>query len=166
MFTRPAIRSSLMTAVMAAASVFLLSCGGTKLTSEPPASLDVTYQSHHVPYYFPSREELGTLKDGIYYGEVTLPSDQGRVRIEVEDNQVIDVKILALKTSRWIRMKGLHLDIYYTLPLRFIESQSPQVDAISGATGSSHVLKIAYARALYAAAGKQDPMIDYLPPEK
>lgn len=155
-----------MAVVMAAVSIFLLSCGGTKLTSKPPSSLDITYQSHHTPYYFPSREELGTLKDGIYYGEVSLPSDHGRVRIEVEDNQVIDVKILDLKTSRWIRMKGLHLDVYYTMPLRFIESQSPRVDAISGATGSSHVLKIAYARALYAAAGKKDPMLDYLPPEK
>ncbi|MFC1650208.1 hypothetical protein ACFL2X_01420 [Candidatus Latescibacterota bacterium] len=149
--------------------IFLLSiftgCGA-KLIKEPE-DLTLTRVKYRTPYYFPERSDFGELNDGIFYGEVSLnPYDFARVKITVKNNRISDFKILDLKATWWVRRKGLHLKIFYNLPTAFILAQSPHVDTVTGASGSCHSLKIAFTRALWNAAGKEDPMTEYLPEEK
>ena len=119
------------------------------------------------PYYFPSTEELGKLKDGTYFGEVSLPPyDYAKVKITVNDNAVKEFIILDVNATWWIRRKNSHLKIYEIIPNRFINAQSPHIDTITGATGSCRSLKIAFTSALWHASGKEDPMMKYLHDER
>ena len=94
------------------------------------------------------------------------PYDYAKVKITVNDNAVKEFIILDVNATWWIRRKNLHLKIYEIIPNRFINTQSPHIDTITGATGSCHSLKIAFTRALWHAAGKEDPMMKYLHDER
>ena len=75
-----------------------IGCGG-KLIKQP-SDLPLTKTKLRTPYYFPSTEELGKLKDGTYFGEVSLPPyDYAKVKITVNDNAVKEFIILDMNVT-------------------------------------------------------------------
>jgi uncharacterized protein with FMN-binding domain len=152
-------RNTLLAAVVLAAAI---AGSGCKLICEPDVPA-LTEQEGHLTYYFPPREEFGNLADGTYYGRIGCGDDVARVRITVQDNLITDSEILHLMVSQHILQLGLKDDLLTLGPDRFLAAQSPQFDAITGATGSTHCLKICYTRALWKAAGKTDPMKECVP---
>ena len=138
-------------------------CTGNNKLKDVPDDITLTEQPMHLSYYFPSREEFGTLQDGTYIGSIKSQLDSGEIKIVVKNNRIVDFTINNLLMADYVTQKGLNDDVTNGMPQRFLEAQSPQVDAVTGATGSSHVLKICFTRALWQAAGKEDPMLQYLP---
>lgn len=148
----------------------LSSCLNSKrpeLIGEVPSELksDLVTQEGHIPYYFPEREEFGDLADGEYIGVLSGAFiDRGKVKLIVEKGIISDVQIL--KVTLWapeVRKEHGLGEIQEGLPDQVIRRQSPHVDAVTGATGTTHVFKICVTRALWQAAGKTDPMEGYAP---
>ena len=81
------------------------------------------------------------LKDGVYEGRYTSGPNKAIVKVIIENNKIIDIKIV-----RHRRMKGQKAEPI--IPGRIIEKQSTDVDAVSGATNSSHVIMNAVQRAV------------------
>ncbi|MBN2051658.1 MAG: FMN-binding protein [Spirochaetales bacterium] len=127
----------------------------------PPESMsELVYQEGHIPYYFPEMEEFGDLSDGEYVGILSGSFiDRGKVKVTVANGVITDVKIL--KVTLWapdVRKEHRQGEIKEGLPEQVIERQSIDVDAVSGATGTTHVFKTCVTRALWQASGKPDPM--------
>lgn len=151
-------------------AVMLFSCtskGDPVLIGEPPEELreKLVYQSGHIPYYFPSREEFGDFTDGRYIGELNGGMiDSGKVAVTIQNGLIEDVEII--KITLWaptVRSEGRLSEFYDGLPGQTIDHQSVRIDTVSAATGSSHVFKICLTRALWLASGKVDPMLEYSP---
>lgn len=154
--------------VIGAVLVLVLGCANMKpelVGSVPPELLvKLVRQEGHIPYYFPGTEELHGLNDGEYVGELSGGMiDSGKVKVVIADGRITDVEIL--KVMLWAPdvSKENREDVFEGLPAQVIEKQSPLVDAVSGATGTTHVFKICVARALWEASGKTDPMAMYSP---
>ncbi len=150
--------------------MILFSCATNKqpeLVGEVPPELEekLVRQDEHIPYYFPERVEFGDLRDGTYLGKLSGEFiDRGKVNVTVENGVITDVKIE--KITLWapeVRKEHRKDEIDVGLPQQVIDRQSPMVDAVSGATGTTHVFKICVTRALWLAAGKVDPMEAYSP---
>jgi uncharacterized protein with FMN-binding domain len=94
----------------------------------------------------------GELADGWWEGSASSFPNSARVRVAVEDGRVVDVVLLEHGAS-WIGH-----DADEVIPTRIIEQQSTAVDAVTGATNSSHVIMNAVEQALErsraAAAGR------------
>ncbi len=94
----------------------------------------------------------GELADGWWQGSYSSFPNSARVRVAVADGRVVDVVLLEHGAS-WI---GHDADA--VIPTRIIEQQSTAVDAVTGATNSSHVIMNAVEQALQrsraAAAGR------------
>ena len=119
-----------------------------------PEGYELTEQSGHLTYYFPTREELGVLADGTYAGKILCGfQDIARVQINVEDNTVIDCVIKYLVMSKYIYDLGLDDVAREEAPERFLDAQSPRFDAITGATGSTHAFKICVTRVVESSGG-------------
>lgn len=164
------LRRILCVALAAVGMMFLSSCLNNKrpeLIGEVPPELwtDLVAQEGHIPYYFPERVEFGDLTDGEYIGVLSGAFiDRGKVQVTVEKGIVMDVKILNI--TLWapeVRKEHRIGEIKVGLPEQVIQRQSPHVDAVTGATGTTHVFKICVTRALWQAAGKTDPMEGYSP---
>lgn len=158
------------TTILVISCFSLISCGNTpELEGEIPQELNelLVHREGHLSYYFPSREVFGDLADGEYIGEISgglsAPLDKGRVKILVENNRIVDVEVLNVLLSRHAGKDGNRDAIYYDLPLMAVERQSPLVDNVTGATGSTHVFKICLTRALWQASEDFDPMDLYAP---
>lgn len=133
-----------------------LGCTDYQLTCEPDVA-QLTEQAGRLTYYFPPREAFGTLSDGTYLGRILCGSDLGKVTVVVKDNAITECKI------NYLLIPVTDRDVLKTGPERFLKEQSPQFDAITGATASTHLLKICFTRALWQAAGKEDPMEECVP---
>ncbi len=134
------------------------------LSCEPDVPA-LTDQIYHMPYYFPPREAFGNLRDGAYVGRIGCGLDYGKVTIVVQDNVVTDCTIDLLTVSSGIYKAGPGRLLVENGPGLFLEAQSPQFDAVSGATGSAHLLKICCTRALWEASEGEDPMQECVPRE-
>lgn len=146
----------------------LVSCGPkAELVGSVPGELEgnLVSQEGHIPYYFPSGEELGDLKDGMYTGSLSGGMiDRGEVAVTIGSGRISDVEIIDITfMAPSVRREGRVDEVYAGLPEQVLENQSPQVDSVSGATGTTHVFKICVTRALWQAAGKSDPMEPYSP---
>lgn len=98
----------------------------------------------HQPYNFLPDEKIAAgLTDGVYYGSVDERLDQAEVEVSISHNQITDVKIVDVLAFGW-RKKAIE----DSLPIQFVSKQSLDVDAVSGATGSTHAVKIAVSKAL------------------
>ncbi len=130
----------------------------------PELKEKLVYQEEHIPYYFPGAEEFSDLRDGEYIGVLSGGMiDRGKVRVVIANGRITEVEIL--KVMLWAPdvPKENRKDIFLGLPEQVILKQSPQVDAVSGATGTTHVFKICVTRALWEASGKPDPLEKYSP---
>jgi fumarate reductase flavoprotein subunit len=85
---------------------------------------------------------LEGLADGSYEGRAVSLPNSATVRVRIEDGRMTEVEIVRHNASR----RGHVCDV--ALPERMVEQQSTVVDAITGATNSSHVLMTAAHRAL------------------
>lgn len=146
--------------------IFLTAC--TKKESENFEDMPVVLKNKlvelegHLSYYFPTYEELGPLSDGEYLGSVYGSMiDNGEVKVVISNGEIVDVEILNLVMSPMVKGEGREAKVFEGLPEEVLEIQSPLVDSVSGATGSSHVFKVCVTRALWQASEKDDPMDPY-----
>jgi uncharacterized protein with FMN-binding domain len=88
---------------------------------------------------------LAQIDDGIYAGEFGEFLTSVKLEVTVEDHQITNIEIVEQRASP--NHEALEvLD-------RIIEAQSPNVDVVSGATGSSKSIMLAVQNAL---TGKED----------
>jgi uncharacterized protein with FMN-binding domain len=83
------------------------------------------------------------LVDGFYEGSYRGGPNKASVRVEIEDNRILNFEIVKLWSWGW-KDEKLRLLILE----RIIATQSTRVDAISGATNSSHVIMNAVQKAI------------------
>lgn len=81
------------------------------------------------------------LTDGIYIGESSFGPNSAEVKVTIKNHIVLKIELLA--HDAW---KGHKADT--VIPSRIIEQQSTNVDAVTGATNSSHVIMNAVEQAI------------------
>ncbi len=85
--------------------------------------------------------DASKLRDGSYEGEYDAGYIYAKVRVAVEDGKITDITILKHENERGKPAEAILQEI--------IARQTTDVDAVSGATNSSKVLKKAVEQALY-----------------
>jgi uncharacterized protein with FMN-binding domain len=98
---------------------------------------------HNYQYPFLNPKESGQLRDGVYSGSVYEKDDRASVEVTITKGLISEVKIIDVYAYGWREAA-----IKAQLPGKIIKAQSPVVDAITGATGSTNAVKIATDRAL------------------
>jgi fumarate reductase flavoprotein subunit len=83
------------------------------------------------------------LVDGFYEGSYRGGPNKASVRVEIKDNRILNFEIVKLQSWGW-KDEKLRLLILE----RIIATQSTRVDAVSGATNSSHVIMNAVQKAI------------------
>jgi uncharacterized protein with FMN-binding domain len=81
------------------------------------------------------------LKDGVYEGSYTGGPNKAFVKVTIENNKIIEIRII----EHWT-LKGKKADLI--IPVRILENQRTDVDVVSGATNSSIVIMNAVQRAI------------------
>ena len=84
--------------------------------------------------------DISTVPDGVYIGEYDVDFVYAKVEVTVQDKAITKIEILEHKNGR-----GSPAEIVVD---RIIEEQKIEVDAVSGATNSSTVIKKAVENAL------------------
>jgi len=84
--------------------------------------------------------DLTTIEDGEYYGESDVGFVKARVKVVVKDHRMTDIELI-----EHVNEKGAAAEV---LPDRMLEEQRVDVDAVSGATSSSNVIRDAVYNAL------------------
>lgn len=82
------------------------------------------------------------LADGMYEGSYSSWPNKAAVKVTIEHNRITDIQITQYWAS-WIGRKAEPV-----IPLRIIDRQSTNVDAVSGATNSSRVIMNAVQNAI------------------
>jgi len=81
------------------------------------------------------------LVDGIYEGNYKGGPNSASVKVTIKDKKIVDIEIV--KHSAWKGKKAEPV-----IPKEIIETQSTEVDAVSGATNSSNVIMNAVQKAV------------------
>lgn len=81
------------------------------------------------------------LKDGVYQAEAESFPGWAQVEIIIENGRLTNISILRERV-------GLGGEAGKVIPSRIVEEQSTDVDAVSGATGSSYIIMEAVQSAL------------------
>ncbi len=89
------------------------------------------------------------LVDGTYEGVYSSWPNKATVEVTIRNGSIVDVRIL----SHWASWIGKRAEA--VIPLRIVEKQSTNVDAVSGATNSSRVIMNAAQNALEKAYGNR-----------
>lgn len=84
--------------------------------------------------------EIGKLETGTYIGECDVGYIYAKVKVAVEDGQITGIEILEHKQERGKKAEKI--------TDRIVEQQTLQVDAVSGATNSSLVIRKAVENAM------------------
>lgn len=84
--------------------------------------------------------DIADVSDGIYIGEYDVNFIYARVEVTVEDGEIVSINILEHRHERGKAAE--------TVIEKIIEEQKIDVDAVSGATNSSTVIKKAVENAL------------------
>ena len=84
--------------------------------------------------------DLSTIEDGEYFGDCNVDLVRARVRVVVENHVITELELVEHYNDR-----GAAAD---ALPARILEEQRVDVDAVSGATASSNVIREAVYNAL------------------
>lgn len=84
--------------------------------------------------------ELANIKDGTYQGEYDVGYIYAKVEVEIRDNKIVSINILEHRNERGESAEKLTDDM--------VAEQEIYVDAVSGATNSSNVIKKAVENAL------------------
>ncbi len=91
----------------------------------------------------------GKLADGVFEGSYSKWPNSAAVSVTVKDGRIADIRILK-HWSSWIGRKAEPV-----IPLRIIEQQSTNIDAVTGATNSSRVIMNAVQNAVEKAYTRQ-----------
>ncbi len=89
------------------------------------------------------------LVDGTYEGAYSSWPNKAVVEVTIRNGSIADVRLISHWAS-WIGKKAETI-----IPLRIVEKQSTNVDAVSGATNSSRVIMNAAQNALEKAYGNR-----------
>lgn len=81
------------------------------------------------------------LTDGIYEGESKFGPNSVKVKVIIKNQNIVSVELVA--HDAW---KGHKAD--EAIPSRIVDQQSTEVDAVTGATNSSHVIMNAVENAI------------------
>jgi uncharacterized protein with FMN-binding domain len=92
--------------------------------------------------------DLSRIPDGVYTGSASSWPNKAEVRVTMREGRMTDVALVRHWAS-WIGRKAEPV-----IPLRIIEKQSANVDAVTGATNSSRVIMHAVYDALMQGARK------------
>lgn len=84
--------------------------------------------------------DLNTIADGEYYGDCDVDFIRVRVRVVVENHVITQLELVEHYNDRGAAASAL--------PAKILEEQRVNVDAISGATASSNVIREAVYNAL------------------
>lgn len=148
---------------------YLTSCSSVKpeLIGDVPSELKekLVYAEGHLPYYFPELDEFGPLQDGVYVGELNGSLiDTGKVEVTIKNREISSVEIVDMKVMAPQVRKEKRIDeVFVGLPSQVLDKQSTSVDAVTAATGTTHVFKICVTRALWQASLLDDPLAPYSP---
>ncbi len=112
------------------------------------ALLLIVFQASCVTDRLGRKVVQGELIDGVYDGEFYHFPNIAHVLVTIKDRRIVDVELLEHGGS-WI---GHRADV--DVLIRIIEQQSTSVDAVTGATNSSHVIMNAAEEALKKARGE------------
>jgi len=82
------------------------------------------------------------IPDGVYKGTYNNWPNKAIVEITIKENKIIDINLVKHSGS-WIGEK-----VESIIPARIIETQSTDVDAVTGATNSSRVIMNAVEKAI------------------
>lgn len=99
--------------------------------------------SGHMDFDFSPYSQPGVLGDGEFIGEVSQGLDRARVKVVVLEGEIVEVDILSVVAFGWRKKAVKNL-----LPSQIVEKQGIDIDGITGATGSTHAVRIAVSRAL------------------
>ena len=72
-------------------------------------------------------------RDGVYVGSNFTGLGRAKVQVTIKDGKIAEVKTLSRLCSSWFGAKA-----YGKIEPRIVEKQSPDVDAVTGATHSSN----------------------------
>jgi uncharacterized protein with FMN-binding domain len=97
----------------------------------------------HMEFDFFPYSQPENITDGEYLGEVRQGLDNAKAKVVIREGRIVEVEIHRVLAFSW-----RHKAVRTQLPPRFIEKQGVDIDAVSGATGSTHAVKIAVSRAL------------------
>jgi uncharacterized protein with FMN-binding domain len=87
------------------------------------------------------RVDHAKLKDGTYQGSCRGGPNKASVQVTIKDNNIVNIEILQHQAWRGVIAEA-------TIIERIIAAQSTKVDAVSGATNSSHVIMNAVQNAI------------------
>jgi len=99
--------------------------------------------THDDAYVFLTKDELKTLADGTYTGRVEKGLDRAEAVVTVKDGRITAVGIPHVRAFDWREAV-----VRIVVPKRILEKQSLDIDAVAGATGSTHAAKMAVNEAL------------------
>ncbi len=156
---------SLNTTVLLLTAVFISVLGGCdlELTCDPDVPELTEYFAGLLPYYLPDRDAFGDLADGTYTGELPCGMNRGEIEIVVEGNNITGCEIVEMIMSPYILEEGPGQQVIDEGCDLILEEQSPQFDAVTGATGVSYALQVCLARAMWEASADDDPMTECVP---
>lgn len=97
--------------------------------------------------------DLGRVADGKYLGRYEKGRFSASVEVVVKDHRIVGVNPLSSEHAKGMDKKTYE-EIYPTAVARIIAAQSPNVDAVSGATATTKALLKAVENALVGAGGK------------
>ena len=111
-------------------AVFVSGCARSRHTSSVPAK--------------------PALRDGVYEGSDKTLLGKAVVKVTIKDGEIADIAVVDRFCS-WLGAKA-----YRELPSRIVEKQTPDVDAVTGATASSNNIKNAVKEALRKATVRSE----------
>ncbi len=91
--------------------------------------------------------DLESIPDGMYIGKAEVLWIAAEVKVIVQDHKIVNIDLIKHKNER-----GASAEV---IPQKVLETQSLQVDAVSGATNSSKVILKAIENALENAGATQ-----------
>lgn len=94
------------------------------------------------------RINLENVEDGFYRGECDVGYIYAKVEVEIKDGAIASIHLLEHRNERGKRAEGIIDSV--------ISEQNIDVDAISGATNSSNVIKKAIEKAISPLRGRQN----------
>ena len=90
--------------------------------------------------------ELGNVKDGVYEGEYDAGYIYARIEVEIRNNEIVSITLLEHRNERGKPAESILDEV--------VAKQKIDVDAVSGATNSSNVIKKAIENAVKNAHAK------------
>lgn len=97
--------------------------------------------------------DLSGVADGTYQGKYEAGRFKTSVEVTVRDHKIVGVSPLGMDSSKAVDKK-IFEGTYSPAIAKIIETQSPRVDAVSGATATTNAMLKAVENALVGAGGR------------